>query len=175
MTFYTFLYPRLLVVSYLSLSLSIIMSVVKEDINLSVFTSNVAVGSTERTHDYGLVGLYNSRVAKITMHVSKCSFGRIIVEKADGTNITVGSSVSSPGQTWEFEPDELFESIELFSNGKLFAGLRLLSNKRTYEALLIGYKPKNPPHVVGKGSGRLVGVFGSADTAVRSLGLALLR
>ncbi len=159
------------------------LSIIKNDISTTTFTSNKAFGS-KGGHGFSLVGWTESPISKMTLHVGK-TFGRIVVEKYDGTSINFGGApVRQPEyrqMVWKLEKDDLLSKIELYSNGSVLAAIRLTVRGRSapLEACIDGFsiagsKPEQRMEVP-PGTGKFVGVYGNHDMSVQSLGLAMLR
>ncbi len=157
--------------------------IVKKDIDTKIFTSNKAFG-TDQGQDYSLVGSLDCTVKSLTLWAGK-SFGKLVVEKHDGSSITVGDARVNPPEyrriVFEFQREDKFTNIEFHSNGNILAGLRLglKGQSKALEATINGYdlSSTKPEHVkvVQPGSGRLVGVFGNAGACLQSMGFAMMR
>lgn len=152
--------------------------ITKKDIPLSLFTTNSAYGSPDG-NDYGLVGQPRSRVILIQLYVGRPAFGRIMVQKNDGTSIVFGATKVGEPITWKFDQDVQFNSVKLYTKNRKLVGIYMRTTKdknNEYSAFAGDYpRPSElEEHIIETGqSGELVGVFGNADVWVESLGLAM--
>ncbi len=150
------------------------MSVISQDIDLKTFTSNVAVGSTSGGCKYGLVGNKEVVIQELVWYLTDNGIGRVMVKKHDKTCLTVGGmrpSETKPLVRWTFQPEEKFETIQLFSQNNRLAGVRMCTDK---QKLQIGYVESNPIEI-SAGTGRCVGMFGNSGMCVDNLGFAMRR
>ena len=154
------------------------MSVISRDISLDTYTSNKAVGSSSGGCDYSLLGNRDKPVQEITWYpTSDNGIGRVMMRKCDGTCITIGSLPSSqalPEVTWTFKPDELFDSIELFSLNDRLAGACVRTRAPYKQELKVGYV-QGEPQKIPSGTGLCVGIFGNFSRCVDNLGFAMRR
>ena len=157
-------------------------TVAMKDIDTRIFTRNWAIGSATRGNIYSLVGWLKSPIKSIQFYYNAQEFGRIIMEKHDGTNITIGTKTDSMrnDDPWLFDRNERFTDVKLYSNGQTLTGIKLSSRIGQQPAIehsvgLINYKFTDPPVDIPVGSGMCVGIFGNHDNVVNALGLALLK
>lgn len=150
------------------------MSAVSGDISLDTFASNLAVGSKSGGHDFGLVGSVHHGIQEMTVYIAYGCIGKVVAKKSDHSCITIGRTDSTLKKTWNFEPDERFTRIRLYSRDNHLVGIKLSTNEhQQLEALALGEIPD--PVEIPVGSGKCVGVFGNSGKIVDSLGFAMLK
>lgn len=148
--------------------------VLKNDISTDVFTSNRAYGS-KLGDDFGLVGsIDHAPISRICLYIGREGFGKMLVEKSDGSMLTVGATEAPRTEDWSFEQGERFLEIRMHVKESMLAGIYLRTDKKTVSAYLDGYQPTNP-HTIPVGAGECVGVFGNAGMRLESLGFAMLQ
>lgn len=150
-------------------------SVLKNDIDVSTFTDNNAYGSPNG-HDYGCVGWLLKPVTMISLSVGDNAFGRIEFRKSDGMCITAGATDLPDKSVMQFQEDERFREVKLYTCSGRLVGLCLVTNRQTCKVFVKQYNPSaSQSHVVEVGSGKCVGIFGNSGVWLESLGLAMLR
>lgn len=153
------------------------MSSYSQDIDLNIFTSNLAYGSSSGGYDYGLVGNRDYRVKCIKMNVDEptSSFGRIVVEKWDGTCLSIGSLPDASNEKkWNFEKDEQFTRIQLYSDKDRLCGIKISTNRQTLQYFVPSCSMEKHQDIP-VGSGKCIGVFGQSGTYVDCLGFAMFK
>ena len=152
-----------------------------DDVNLSYFTSNFAVGSAGGGH-FSI----NTDVAElnVTSWVSSLTFwcdhtcmrGCVMQLNGETNSVTIGHQDGNKSQTFIFGDGEKLTSLKVWYKSASKAG-RLggvewtTSENRSFA---FGYQDGDP-YSPDLGSGVLVGVFGSAGDDIDSFGFAILR
>lgn len=157
------------------------MSVTSQDISLSSYTSNVSVGVSPQGHDFSLVGDNTKYVSSIVFCITPSGFGRIALEKRDGSCITIGGSDAGKKTTWTFGNEEKFTRIRLYSqpasgpNPSRLAGIRCSTTTQNLEVFCNPNEIPPNPVEIPVGTGRCAGVFGVSGVCVDSLGFAMCK
>lgn len=150
-------------------------SVQKKDISTDIFTCNLAYGST-KGHDFGFIGCLESPVTLITWNPGQTNFGRMVVQKKDGTCITIGEpEIPERRCSWHFAEDERILEIKLYAMEDALSCIYMRTNRKTWEVQVNNHDAsKAQCKSIKVGSEMWVGVFGNADVWLESLGFAMV-
>lgn len=157
------------------------MSVKSGDIDTTIFTSNVSVGSTSGGYDFGLVGDVNQSIESITFVLTRDTIGRLILKKKDGTQLIIGATDPSTAQkvvTWKFDwPTDKLKEIILYPslNMKHLAKVLLVTEKNQFNVSVPSGSVSPTGTRIDVGRGNCVGVFGNAGEHIYNMGFAMLQ
>ena len=147
----------------------------KNDISLDTFTHRRAYGSQQGC-DFGCVGWLEKPVTMMSWCLGQTAFGRLQLQKSDGTSIIVGATDLPDKITWNFMEGERFTEIKMYTASSKLVGVCITTSRNTYRAVVKDFDRLSPQMTnIDVGSGACVGVFGNSGVWLESLGFAMLK